>query len=211
MTTLRTRRTFRSAGLVALAAAAAFSLTACGDSDTGAAGAKDKAPVSSSRSADDGGGAGEDTGTKAASANRAASPDRTEKLVDGSTAKIYELGEQRYRAEIVNDGDVLATMETKDPNADAGLDANGMYVLLSMDGKIHSWMGGEHTGPGTFDLEGGWKAKVTKVGESRFRAQILGEDGSAMATLDTNKGDVGVDANGVAIVLSARGAISSHA
>ncbi|MDJ1132657.1 hypothetical protein [Streptomyces iconiensis] len=229
MTTHRTRRTFRSAGLVALAAAAAFSLTACQDGDTDAA-ATGKDPVSASRSADDGASSGaknsegsegkgqKGTETEASSASRdstpsgageAASPARTEKLADGSTAEISELGEQRYRAKIVNDGDVLATLETK--GHDAGLDANGMYVLLSLDGKIHSWMGGEHTGPGTFSLEGGWKAKVTKLSDGRFRARILGEDGSVMATLNANQRDVGVDANGVPIVLSSRGVISSHA
>ncbi|WP_329144871.1 hypothetical protein OIU91_09905 [Streptomyces sp. NBC_01456] len=137
------------------------------------------------------------------------SPVRTQTLVDGSTAKIYDLGSQRYRAEIVSDGSVVATMETTGQDADAGLDANGMYVVLTRGGEVHSWRGGEHQGPGTFTLAGGWQAKVTKVGELRYRAQITGFEGVA-ATLETKGHDVGVDANGVYIVLSAGGVISAH-
>ncbi|MFG2210889.1 hypothetical protein [Streptomyces sp. NPDC048638] len=155
------------------------------------------------------GAAGKQSGSTNAAKANTGSPVRTQKLVDGSTAKIYDLGSQRYRAEIVSDGSVVATMETTGQDADAGLDANGMYVVLTMGGEIHSWMGGEHQGPGTFTLAGGWKAKVTKVGELRYRAQITGFEGVA-ATLETKGHDVGVDANGVYIVLSAGGVISAH-
>ncbi len=84
-----------------------------------------------------------------------------------------------------------------------------MFITLTLDGQVHSWMGGGHQGPGTFELAGGWTAKVTKIGELRYRAQILGHDGVA-ATLETNQHDVGVDANGVYIVLSNGGVISAH-
>ncbi|MFJ9950779.1 hypothetical protein [Kitasatospora sp. NPDC091207] len=142
------------------------------------------------------------TGTKGKS------PVRTETLVDGSTAEIQDTGNQNYSAKIVNKGDVLATLETH--NADAGLDANGMFVVLSVDGHVHSWMGGEHQGPGTFKLVGGWTAKVTKIGELRYRAQILGNENAVYDTLETNQQDVGAVANGSYIVLSAGGVISSH-
>lgn len=131
-------------------------------------------------------------------------------MADGSKAEIYELGAQRYRAKIVSRGSVLATLETTGQDADAGLDANDMFVVLTMGGQVHSWMGGGHQGPGTFKLAGGWTAKVTKVGELRYRAQILGGDGAVDATLETNQHDVGVDANGVYIVLSNGGVISAH-
>ena len=86
-----------------------------------------------------------------------------------------------------------------------------MFVTLTLDGQIHSWMGGGQQGPGTFDLEGGWTAKVTKVGENHYRAKIIGHDGVA-ATMNANQQDDGIDANGVPIVLSAGGAtISAHA
>ncbi|MFE1174195.1 hypothetical protein [Streptomyces sp. NPDC058773] len=153
--------------------------------------------------------AGMQSGGAQSARAEAGSPVRTQTLVDGSTAKIYDLGSQRYRAEIVSDGSVVATMETTGQDADAGLDANGMYVVLTMGGEIHSWMGGEHQGPGTFKLAGGWTAKVTKIGELRYRAQIIGHDGVA-ATLETKGHDVGLDANGVYIVLSAGGVISAH-
>ncbi|WP_326688308.1 MULTISPECIES: hypothetical protein [unclassified Streptomyces] len=196
----RTRRTVRSATLVAVAAAAAFSLTACQSGDNDASGSQKK--TSASTKVEAGSGKNQtDVRTKTASQVR------TKTLADGSKAKIYKLGDQHYRAKIVSDGAVTATMETK-PH-DAGLNANGMFVTLTLGGQIHSWMGGDEQGPGTFDIEGGWKAKVTKVGENHFRAKIIGHDGVA-ATMDANQHDAGLDANGVPIVLSAGGVISAH-
>ena len=157
------------------------------------------------------GAAGKQSGSvQAAGGGKAASPVRTQTLADGiSKAEIYKIGDQRYRAKIVARGSVLATMETTGQDADAGLDANDMFIVLTMGGQVHSWMGGGHQGPGTFKLAGGWTAKVTKVGELRYRAQIIGHDGVA-ATLETKGHDVGVDANGVYIVLSNGGVISAH-
>lgn len=136
------------------------------------------------------------------------SPVRSQTLVDGSTAEVQAVGNQNYTAKIVNSGAVLATLETHD--SDAGLDGNGMFVVLSLDGQVHSWMGGEHQGPGTFKLAGGWTAKVTKVGELHYRAQILGNDNAVNGTLEANQQDAGAVANGVYIVLSAGGEISAH-
>ncbi|MEU8825155.1 hypothetical protein [Streptomyces sp. NPDC048636] len=212
-TTLRTarRRSLRIAA-AALTAAAALSLTACNNDDTSSKPAGQKttaaAEPSSAGSSTGAPDSGAKPGSKEGASGKAASPVRTQTLADGSTAKIYELGEQRYRAKIVSDGSVTATLETK--GHDDGLDANGMYVVLTLGGQVKSWMGGEHQGPGTFTLAGGWTAKVTKVGELRYRAQILGKEGSVDATLETNQHDVGLDANGVYIVLSAGGVISSH-
>ncbi|MFF5141865.1 hypothetical protein ACFY6U_19400 [Streptomyces sp. NPDC013157] len=148
------------------------------------------------------------TAAPAATAAKAAAPVRTRTLADGSKAEICRLGAERYRAKIVSRGEVLATTETG--GTDAGLDANDMFVVLTLGGEVHSWMGGGHTGPGTFKLAGGWTAEVTKVGELRYRARILGNDGSVDATLEANQHDVGLDANGVYIVLSAGGVISAH-
>ncbi|WP_043468148.1 hypothetical protein [Kitasatospora sp. MBT66] len=136
------------------------------------------------------------------------SPARSYPLVDGSTAEVQPVGNQNYTARIVSRGSVLATLETKD--ADAGLDANDMFVVLSVDGTVHSWMGGAHQGPGTFKLAGGWTAKVTKVGELHYRAQILGLDNAVNDTLDADQHDTGAVANGVYIVLTAGGRISAH-
>ncbi|MFI8457152.1 hypothetical protein [Kitasatospora sp. NPDC085464] len=134
---------------------------------------------------------------------------RTQTLPDGSTAEIREVAPQHFVAKIVHGGDVLATLETKD--TDAGLDANDMFIVLSLDGTVHAWMGGGHQGPGTFKLPGDWTAKVTKTGELKYRAEILGLDNAVNGTLETNGQDVGVNANGIYIVLSAGGQISAHA
>ncbi|MFJ6138379.1 hypothetical protein [Kitasatospora sp. NPDC092286] len=146
--------------------------------------------------------------TAPATTAKAKPPVHTQPLVDGSTAEVQEIGAQHYVARIVHNGDVLATLETTD--SDAGLDANDMFVVLSLDGQVHSWMGGGHQGPGTFKLAGGWTAKVTKIGELRYRAQILGYDNAVNGTLESNQQDVGGVANGVYIVLTAGGEISAH-
>lgn len=208
------RRTLRVAA-AALVVAAGLTLTACNDSD---ANASKPAASATSSSADSSTGAkgsggngakGSDAkvGTESGAADEAASPDRTETLVDGSTAEIYKLGDQHYRLKIVNDGDVLGTFEAN--GHDAGLDANGMYVVLTAGGEVQSWMGGEHQAPGTFELAGGWTAKVTKVGEAQYRAEIIGH-GDVMGTMEANGHDAGLNANGVYIVLSTRGVISAH-
>ncbi|MCZ1006566.1 hypothetical protein [Streptomyces lydicus] len=232
-TTVRTarRRTLRIAA-AALTAAAGLALTACSGSDAG--GAKSaghttmrsaaaestasgwsglqstdakadvKAGVANKQS-----GRQQPGGAHAGSGGTAASPVRTQRLADGiSKAEIYQLGDQHYRAKIVARGSVLATLETK--GHDDGLDANDMFITLTLDGQVHSWMGGGHQGPGTFKLAGGWTAKVTKIGELRYRAQIIGHDGVA-ATLETNQHDTGLNANGIYIVLSTGGVISAHA
>ncbi|MFF3768017.1 hypothetical protein ACFYYR_28580 [Streptomyces sp. NPDC001922] len=221
-TTARTarRRTLRVAA-AALVAAAGLTLTACSGSDN--AGAKPAGRTDTSaaaaQSGETGSSAGAEVGTKAGTAKqpgssptanggKAASPVRTQPLADGiSKAEITKLGDQHYRARIVARGSVLATLDTKD--GDAGLDANDMFVTLTLDGQVHSWMGGGHQGPGTFKIAGGWTAKVTKVGEQGYRAQIIGHDGVA-ATLEATEHDAGLDANGVYIVLSTRGLISAH-
>ncbi|MFE3203724.1 hypothetical protein [Embleya sp. NPDC059237] len=207
VTTRRTNTVRTPAGTVPAAALLIPTATACNSDD------KDKtsAPAATAKAGDNTPPAGTTkpkTGTPPATAPKGGSSGGGKTLVDGSTAQIENLGAQRYRAKIVNGGQVLATLETDDK--DAGLDANGMFVVLSMDGTIHSWMGGEHTGPGTFQLPGGWTAEVTKVGELRFRARILGNGGADYGTLEANQHDAGAVANGIYIVLSAGGEISAH-
>ncbi|MFJ5588204.1 hypothetical protein ACIQCG_00470 [Streptomyces noursei] len=232
----RRRRTLRVAA-AALTAAAALSFTACSGSDAGGGKAAGQAATAGSNGAGSsaaapadsqadsgakgdakGGGTGEakssaagtQSGGSRAGKGTSPSPIRTVKLVDGSKAEVYDLGKQRYRAKIISKGSVLATIETTGQEIDAGLDANDMFVVLTMGGEVHSWMGGGQQGPGTFHLAGGWTAKVTKIGELRYRAQINGHDGSVDATLETKGHDVGLDANGVYIVLSTGGIISAH-
>ncbi|WP_316771852.1 hypothetical protein [Streptomyces sasae] len=233
MTTNRARRTARAAraaGLVAVAAAAALSLTACQSGGKDAAAGSEK-KVSASPSTGEGGGlggaktSGAGTGlrTQTTAAHRSttpaatprtaspktASPVGTQTLPDGSKAEIRKLGTEHYLLKIVNHGDVLGTMEAN--HRDAGLDANDMFILLTRDGRVQAWMGGGHEGPGTFELMGGWTAKVTKVGEDHYRARILGDAGGVSATLDANGQDAGAEVDRVYIVLSAGGVISAHA
>ncbi|MER6068148.1 hypothetical protein ABT187_04665 [Streptomyces sp. NPDC001817] len=234
MTMNRARRTARFAGLVVVAAAAAVSLTACqGGGKNAAAGSETKA--SASPSTGDGGGlggarGGEDkpkpSGDRAQTGMRTqttpvhrtitpaarptpASPVRTQPLPDGSKAEIYKLGAQHYLLKLVHRGDVLGTMEAN--HRDAGLDANDMFIVLTPDGRVQAWMGGGHEGPGTFELMGGWTAKITKVGGGHYRARILGDAGGVSTTLDANGHDAGVEIDRVYLVLSDGGVISAHA
>ncbi|MFF9482217.1 hypothetical protein [Streptomyces sp. NPDC014733] len=226
-TTARTprRRTLRVA-LAALTVAAGLTLTACSGAD--AAASKPAGQAAAAEAGGTGAAAGAKAGSGAGAGNAAetrsgaeatrsggtsarsesGAPDKTVTLVDGSKAEVYDLGNQNFRARIVHDGEVLTTLETKD--SDAAADLNGMYVLLTMGGDVHSWEGGAQTGPGTFTLAGGWQAKVTKVGELHFRAEIIGHEGSVDATLEANEHADGVDANGISIVLTAGGEISAH-
>ncbi|MET8628960.1 hypothetical protein ABZW30_35365 [Kitasatospora sp. NPDC004669] len=151
---------------------------------------------------------GTHTTTKPTATTKPAATPHTQTLVDGSTTEIRDLGAQRFQAKIVNHGQVLATLETN--GTDTGLDANDMFVVLSMDGTVHSWMGGGHQGPGTFKLAGGWTAKVTKVGDLRYRAEIIGHDDEVDGTLEADQHDAGGVANGVYLVLTAGGEISAH-
>ncbi|CAM5679857.1 MULTISPECIES: hypothetical protein [Streptomyces] len=206
------RRTLRVAA-AALIATAGLTLTACSGSDsTGTKAAATSQATTNQAATNQAATSGTDMGMAAAESKagvtaKKSSPVRTQPLPDGSKAQISKLGEQHYRVKIINRGAVLATLEAN--GKDTGLDANGMYVVLTLDGQVHAWMGGEHQGPGTFKLAGGWTAKVTKVGELHYRAQIIGHDG-VVGTLDANQHDTGGVANGVYIVLSAGGVISSH-
>ncbi|MEW9516057.1 hypothetical protein [Streptomyces tubercidicus] len=238
--TVRTtrRRTLRLAA-AALTAAAGLTLTACSGSD--AADAKPSAQTDTKAGAEAGGassspgaqgsdapaspgakagaksdaagkqsGGQQSGGAPAGNGGKAASPVRTQRLADGiSKAEIYKVGTQQYRAKIVANGSTLATLEAK--GHDAGLDANDMFVVLTLDGKVHSWMGGGHQGPGTFKIAGGWTVKVSKVGELRYRAQFISPSGDADDTVEANQHDIGFVTNGVYVVLSAGGMISAHA
>jgi hypothetical protein len=209
---------------VVLGTATVFLATACGPSDfsssapandTKASATADPAATSSPASssgnqARSASSLAPSTAVPAAPADRgkAASPVRTQALPDGSKAMIYKLGDEHYLARVVHGGQVFVTLETN--RHDAGIDANDMFIVLTLDGQVHSWMGGGHQGPGTFKLPGGWTAKVTKIGDLRYRAQILGNQGEVYATVETNQHDIGFAANGGAIVLSNGGVISAH-
>ncbi|MBP0455943.1 hypothetical protein [Streptomyces montanisoli] len=211
--------------------AAAFLATACGPSASGSSAAASTAPSSAASSAAPStqssppGSSGSSAGSESSPAsNTAASASattpatkgtliRTETLVDGSTAKIYKLGDTHYVAKITADGQPFDSLETTNGHVD-GLDDNDMFIVLTLDGHIHSWEGGAKQGPGTFTVAGGWTAKVTKIGEFHYRAQISGGEEGTVGTLEAKQGDGGRDAggetNGTYFVLGDDGQISAH-
>ncbi|WP_433858961.1 hypothetical protein [Streptomyces kronopolitis] len=132
-TTARTarRRTLRVAA-AALTAAAALSLTACSGAK---ADAKNDAKNDTEAGATGRQSGGRSGGAPAAGGAKASSAVRSRRLADGvSTAEVTKLGELRYRAQIIGHDGVAATLETH--QHDAGLDANGIYLVLSTSGII---------------------------------------------------------------------------
>ncbi|QGZ52588.1 hypothetical protein GPZ77_33600 [Streptomyces sp. QHH-9511] len=136
-----------------------------------------------------------------------AAPVRTQKLVDGSTAKIYRLGAHHYRMDNVSrEGHLLGTLVAK--NADAGGQHNGMFVVLTADGDAVSWTGREQYGAGSFLLPDGSTAKVTKVAADHYTLKII-HQGHVMATLVADHRDAAVNANGMYVVLNPDGTHSA--
>ncbi|MFF2073672.1 hypothetical protein ACFVXG_02835 [Kitasatospora sp. NPDC058162] len=226
-TTRRATRVRTLAGTVLTAALLVPTAAACSSSSgsttaaaptatlsvtTAAAAPTDTITPTATASAHGGGASTTPTGahrsTPPAGAGKGTPPATGQTLPDGSTVEIKKLGELHYVAKIVHNGQVYGTVEAN--GHDAGVDANDMFVVLAMDGTVHGWMGGGHQGPGTFKLAGGWTAKVTKVGELHYRADVIGNENAVMGTLESDRHDVGLDANGVYIVLGAGGEISAH-
>ncbi|MBT2487393.1 hypothetical protein J7E96_02315 [Streptomyces sp. ISL-96] len=143
----------------------------------------------------------------AVSAAKSAAPIRSQKLVDGSTARIYKLGAHHYRMDnISRDGHLLGTLEAK--NADAGGQHNGMFVVLTRDGEVVSWTGRARYGAGTFPLPDGSTAKVAKVAAGHFTLKIV-HQGRVLGTLVANNRAAAVNANGMYIVLTPDGTHSA--
>jgi hypothetical protein len=133
-------------------------------------------------------------------------PVRTTPLVDGSTARITELGFKDYELQIIYRGEVMATLEAN--QHDAGVDANDMFVVLTFDGEVASWIGGNTLGPGSFPLPDGSTAKITELGFKDYKLEIIYR-GEVMATLEANQHDAGVDANDMFVVLTFDGSFSA--
>ncbi|MGW7078824.1 hypothetical protein [Streptomyces sp. NPDC054866] len=66
---------------------------------------------------------------------------RTAKLADGSTAKIYKLGQHHYQADIYAKGVKIDTLDANGKSATG--QNNGLYVVLNPDGTIKSWVEGK--------------------------------------------------------------------
>ncbi|MFF4156796.1 hypothetical protein [Streptomyces sp. NPDC001678] len=142
----------------------------------------------------------------AASKRAAASEVRAEKLVDGSIAVITKLGPQHYRLENLANGYVTGRLEAD--KQDAGGNFNGMFVVLDFGGRVASWTGNQHRGPGSFALPDGSTAEVTKVGDHHYTLNVV-YDGYVTARLDADNRNAAVNANSMFIVLTPGGTFSS--
>ncbi|NJQ06395.1 hypothetical protein [Streptomyces lonarensis] len=218
----RTRRTTRSAALTAGVLAATLALGACGSDDSADDDAQATETVASETETgteddttseqeetteDDGADAGGPAAERDAEDGDDGELDRTEELPDGSAVDIYEIDFQIYRAEIIGEDGVLGTLR-----AEGGLDGielNAMYVVLETDGSLHAWTGAGEQGPGTFTVDGGWEVEVTRHDDTHWEAKISGSSG-AEDTITANGEDAVAHANGIYIVLTWAGVVSSY-
>lgn len=218
----RTRRTTRSAALTAGVLAATLALGACGSDDSAdddaqatktvasetetETGTEDDTTSEQEESTEDSADAGGPAAEEDAENGEDGEFDRTEELPDGSTADIYEIDFQTYRAEIVGEDGVLGTLRADD--GVVGIELNAMYVVLETDGSLHAWTDAGEQGPGTFTVDGGWEVEVTHHDDTHWEATISG--GEAEDTITANGEDAVAYANGVYIVLTWAGVVSSH-
>ncbi|MEV3989968.1 hypothetical protein AB0J57_13795 [Streptomyces sp. NPDC049837] len=107
------------------------------------------------------------------------------RLADGSTARVYQLGENHYEAEIWAGGDRLDTLRTT--GAPAYGQNNGLHVVLQPDGSVTSWVESgtkqqRQNKPVRVHMPDG---RIAALGESKHgpRADISMPNGNRLGTL----------------------------
>ncbi|MFJ2936314.1 hypothetical protein ACIO8G_26595 [Streptomyces sp. NPDC087219] len=96
---------------------------------------------------------------------------RTETLMTGTVAKIYQVNEQNHRAELFREGHPVGVLEAITRSV-AGQD-NGEFFVLNPDGTTHNWTG-NIAGPetGTYKLADGTVLQLGKK-DGRFGLQLI--------------------------------------
>ncbi|TVL90121.1 hypothetical protein [Streptomyces sp. SAJ15] len=193
---IRRRTAVRALGTAALAAALLAPAAGAVAADHGKA-----APVASvSASAAKGKGKGS-----------LAAATKTVKLADGSTGKITKLGDHHYRMQMFFGPHLAGELDAQGERSDGFQSAKGMWAVLTPDGEVRSWVGGEQYGPGTFKLVDGSTAKISKVGDHHIMKVV--SEGRVVATLEPKHGAWAtglLSGHGMAVVLTADGTFSSH-
>ncbi|KUJ66058.1 hypothetical protein ACZ90_40085 [Streptomyces albus subsp. albus] len=132
---------------------------------------------------------------------------RTVKLADGSTGRVRKLAAHHYTLETVSPrGEVTGKLDAD--GRLAGGNANGMFVVLTADGEVRSWIGGGHRGPGPFPLPDGSTAEVAKVAPHHYALKVS-VDGRVVARVRAVQRDVAANLNGMFLVLTFDGQVSA--
>ncbi|MFK4066347.1 hypothetical protein [Streptomyces sp. NPDC029674] len=148
---------------------------------------------------------------------------KTVKLASkGHTAKVYKLGKNKYQADILFHGKKISGLNAFGRTALANL--NGLHVKLTARGAVSSWVDRVKPAPKpkpkpkpakrelvrVDTLVDGSKAKVYKLSANHWQADIYGGK-AALGTLDANGRAAAGENNGVHVVLSPDGRLSSWA
>ncbi|MGW5866165.1 hypothetical protein ACWFRJ_28715 [Streptomyces sp. NPDC055239] len=104
---------------------------------------------------------------------------RTAKLADGSTAKIYKLGQNHYQADIYAKGVKLDTLDANGKSATG--QNNGLHVVLNPDGTIKSWVDGKTGSGSTVVPKGGVKAGAEGVHPAGESTPLIAAGGGMAA------------------------------
>ncbi|WP_199552447.1 hypothetical protein [Streptomyces sp. N35] len=150
---------------------------------------------------------------------------KTVKLASkGHTAKVYKLGKNCFQADILFNGKKIATVNAFGKTADANL--NGLHVKLTKTGQVSSWVDRakpnpkpkpkpkpnpekrEHVRNDT--LADGSMARVYKLSANHWQAVVSSGPGAAsIGTLDANGRAASGENNGLHVVLSPDGLLTS--
>ncbi|NGO74702.1 hypothetical protein G6045_03220 [Streptomyces sp. YC504] len=148
---------------------------------------------------------------------------KTVKLASkGHTAKVYRLGKNCFQADILFNGKKIATVNAFGKTADANL--NGLHVKLTKTGQVSSWVDRakpnpkpkpkpnpekrEHVRNDT--LADGSMARVYKLSANHWQAVVSSGPGAAsIGTLDANGRAASGENNGLHVVLSPDGRLTS--
>ncbi|MZD04736.1 hypothetical protein GTW43_06500 [Streptomyces sp. SID5785] len=131
------------------------------------------------------------------------------------TAKVYKLGRYTYQADILYKGKKIALLKASRGKTDRA-DLNGLHVRLTATGKVSSWADRakprpkpapqpgkrEHVRNDT--LADGTLARIYKLSPSHWQAVVAG-----LGTLDADGRSAAGEHNGMHVVLSPDGSLSS--
>ncbi|MGW4704381.1 hypothetical protein [Streptomyces sp. NPDC004285] len=106
---------------------------------------------------------------------------RTQILPNGAEARIFEVGEGHYRAELMKEGQRVGTLEA-DGHPVAGND-DGTFLVLFETGLTSTWQGNyvPAARPGTYELANGTRVELA-VKYGRYTLQAVENGGTRVLT-----------------------------
>lgn len=112
----------------------------------------------------------------------------TVKLADGSTAKVYKIGDNRFEADIFAGSRKLDTLVSKGGAASYGQN-NGLHVVLQPNGTVTSWTdGGQRPKP---EVKKASSVRIT-MPDGRVAKLVDGPNGKRVVMVMPNGNRLGV-------------------